>query len=201
MRRYGATVGLVVVVLGCGTDDGGGGLGNGSGAGAGAGGAGGGTSAGGSTATGGTSGATSSGGSGAATVADHEAACRSFCEKYKAQCGVDCPETCDGYANNYEVACAALGVDYFTCLSSEPTSDYDCEAGIIQRITEGCNAEEDDLVACFYIDGVACEREADEDAENCASTPATPYAYYCVSSAAPTNCVAIENGEYCCPTP
>ncbi len=54
-----------------------------------------------------------------------------------AQCGVDCPETCDGYANNYEVACAALGVDYFTCLSSEPTSDYDREAGIIQRITGG----------------------------------------------------------------
>jgi hypothetical protein len=200
-------VGLVAVFLGCGTDDGGGEPGNGSGggggagAGAGIGGAGGGTSAGGAAATGGTSGVSSSGGSATATLADHEAACRSFCEKYKAQCGVDCPETCDGYANTYELVCAGLGVDYFTCLSKESTSDYDCDAGIIQRITDGCAPEEDDLVACFYVDGVACEREADEDAEDCASKPATPYAYYCVSSAAPADCVATANGEYCCPTP
>ncbi len=206
MPKYGVMVGLMVVVLGCGTeaDDGGGGPGNGSAGGTGggtsAGGAGGAASAGGST-PGGASGSSSGGGSASATLADHEAACRSFCQKYAAQCGVDCPETCDGYANNYEAVCAGLGVDYFACLSSEPTSEYDCEAGIIRLVTDGCVAEEDDLTACFYVDGVACEREADEDVENCASKPATPYAYYCVSSAAPSDCVSVAHGEYCCPTP
>jgi hypothetical protein len=138
-----------------------------------------------------------------ATVAEHEAACVAFCEKYRTQCGVSCPETCDGHANSHAEGCSALGVNFFQCLSNQDPSAYDCDAGYMLIISQdACETEADDMMVCRELDGVACERDTDSDQERCASKAGTPYAFYCVSSAVPEGCVSgsLAGRYYCCPT-
>jgi hypothetical protein len=189
MRTSCCLLATLLAISGCGSED------NNAGSSTGMGGA----SSGGSA---GTSGGPSSGGggsAGAATLGDHEAACRAFCATYTARCGVDCPETCDGYANTHGLECAALGVSFFECLSNQPPSSLDCEAGIMVVISDACVTEEADLSVCRSLDAVACERRPDSD-DDCSSTPATPFAFRCVSSVAPPACVKGAEPRYCCPT-
>lgn len=191
MRTSCCLLATLLAVSGCGSEENDGGSATGMG----------GASSGGSA---GTSGGSSSGGgaggsAGTATLGDHEAACRAFCSTYSAQCGVDCPETCDGYANTHGPECAALGVSFFECLSKQPLSSLDCEAGIMVLISDACVTEEADLGVCRALDAVACERRPDSD-DDCTSTPATPSAFRCVSSVAPAECVKGEEPRYCCPT-
>ncbi len=211
-----ALLAFLAVLSGCGpSDDGDDGSGSGSGGTATGGVSSGGTNSGGTAtggaATGGTSstggasstgGTSSTGGAGSATLAEHEAACRSFCEKFTAQCGLSCPETCDGYANTYGLECAALGVSFFDCYSALDPASYDCEAGYIQGVaSDECVPETDDLVVCHDVGGIKCERSADDDAEDCGSTSGTPFAFRCVSEAVPSGCVPTPGGrQYCCPS-
>lgn len=146
------------------------------------------------------SGGSQSGGSGSATTAHHEAACRSFCDSFTAQCGVPCPETCDGYANTYGEECTAQGVDFFNCMASEGTSAYSCDAIDMKNITDGCVPEQADLTACFSLGGAFCEREAGDDSTCAEARPTAPFVFYCVSEAVPDDCSHLENSDYCCPT-
>ncbi len=203
MRTSCCLLATLLVVAGCGSEDDNGGSSTGMGGASSGGSAGtsGGSSsgAGGSAGTSGGSSSGAGGSAGTATLDDHEAACRAFCATYTAQCGVDCPETCDGYANTHGPECAALGVSFFECLSNQPLVSLDCEAGIMVLISDACVTEEADLGVCRALDAVACERRPDSD-DDCSSTSATPFAFRCVSSVAPPACVKGEGSRYCCPT-
>jgi hypothetical protein len=138
-------------------------------------------------------GSTGGGNGGGLTVEGYVAKCESFCSAFETECGVPCPEDCEGHMKLYTGdPCLVTNDALFQCLLDE--TPWDCSAESWRAVNVRCESKAHDTTACFLMDGTVSERAAEDD-EVCPGS----LAYSCAGPTARPECTRADYTTFCCP--